>query len=147
MGELIIWVYILRGENGKYYTGITNDIARRLKEHRSGSSRSTRKYGEIELIWTHTVEERKQARELEILIKRKGARRFIKTYGEGQLEWPKGNQGIKTKGSGSTGSRSKEKGQEMEKERELEEEKGMGLSEETMREIGEKRKEKKGDQA
>ena len=78
----IIWVYILRGENGKYYTGITNDIARRLKEHRNGGSRSTRQYGAIELIWTKTVSERKQARELEVLIKRKGARRFIERFGE-----------------------------------------------------------------
>lgn len=78
----IIWVYIIRGENGKHYTGITNHIIRRLKEHRSGSSRSTRQYGVIELIWTHTVNDRKKARELEVLIKRKGAAKFIESFGE-----------------------------------------------------------------
>jgi len=100
-----IWVYILKGDNGKYYTGITNHIIRRLKEHRSGSSRSTRKYGKIELMWTHTVSERKQARELEVLIKHKGAAKFIERFGQGQLEWPRGNQGIKTKGEGRAVSR------------------------------------------
>lgn len=80
--EAIIWVYILKGENGKYYTGITNDIARRLKEHRNGGSRSTRQYGAIELMWTKTVSERKEARELEVLIKRKGARKFMDKFGE-----------------------------------------------------------------
>ena len=103
----IIWIYIVRGENGKYYTGITNDIARRLKEHTSGSSRSTRQYGVIELIWTHTVNDRKKARELEVLIKRKGAKRFMEKFSE---------IGV------------------------MESEKGMQLSEERMREIGEKRK-------
>lgn len=96
--DAIIWIYIIRGANGKYYTGITNHIIRRLKEHRSGSSRSTRRYGAIKLVWTHTVGERKQARELEILIKRKGAGKFIEKFGMKKLEWPKGNQGIKTKG-------------------------------------------------
>lgn len=91
--EAIIWVYILRGENGKYYTGITNDIARRLKEHRGGSSRSTKQYGAIELIWIHTVEGRKQARELEVLIKRKGAARFIEKYGViGKMVGEKGKE-------------------------------------------------------
>lgn len=79
--EEIIWVYILRGENGLHYTGITKDLARRMKEHRSGTSRSTRKYGEIEVIWTNGFRGRKEARAMEILIKKKGAARFIKTYG------------------------------------------------------------------
>lgn len=112
----IIWVYILRGENGKYYTGITNDIARRLKEHRNGGSRSTRQYGAIELMWTHTVRERKQARELEVLIKHKGAARFIERYGQEQLEWPSKKSGIKTKGSERSSGRSEEKGSEKQKE-------------------------------
>lgn len=112
--DTVIWVYILRGENGKYYTGITNDIARRMKEHRGGQSRSTRKYGAIELVWTHNMRDRKTARELEVLIKRKGARKFIEKFGE---------IGI------------------------IESEKVMELSEERMREIGEKRKEEKGNQA
>ena len=37
---VVYFVYIIETENGTYYTGITNDIARRFKEHLSGKSRS-----------------------------------------------------------------------------------------------------------
>lgn len=30
------WVYIVRCRDGKYYTGVTNDLDRRLKEHNEG---------------------------------------------------------------------------------------------------------------
>lgn len=79
--EEIIWVYVIRGSNGKYYTGMTKDLARRMKEHRSGTSTSTRSYGEIEVIWTKAFKGRMEARAMEVLIKKKGAARFIKTYG------------------------------------------------------------------
>ncbi|MEE8153289.1 MAG: GIY-YIG nuclease family protein [candidate division NC10 bacterium] len=93
--EEIIWLYVIKGSNGMYYTGITNDIGRRLKEHRSGVSRSTRRYGVIELIWTKVFRERKEAREWEVSIKRKGAGRWLKTYADGNKEaWLKeGGQG------------------------------------------------------
>ena len=34
------FVYIIETTEGTYYTGMTNDVARRLQEHLSGSSRS-----------------------------------------------------------------------------------------------------------
>ncbi|MEO1485867.1 MAG: GIY-YIG nuclease family protein [Bacteroidota bacterium] len=34
-------VYILKCSDGKYYTGFTNNLQRRLKEHREGKSFST----------------------------------------------------------------------------------------------------------
>ena len=30
------WVYIVKCNDGKYYTGVTNDLDRRLKEHNEG---------------------------------------------------------------------------------------------------------------
>lgn len=30
------WVYIVRCKDGKYYTGVTNNLDRRLKEHNEG---------------------------------------------------------------------------------------------------------------
>ena len=50
--EAVIWLYVIRSDQGKYYTGITNDIGRRLKEHRGGESKSTKNYRGIELVWT-----------------------------------------------------------------------------------------------
>ena len=34
------FVYIIETEDGTYYTGMTNDLSRRMQEHLSGSSRS-----------------------------------------------------------------------------------------------------------
>jgi hypothetical protein len=38
--EMVI-LYVLQGDNGKRYVGITNDLPRRLAEHRSGHSKTT----------------------------------------------------------------------------------------------------------
>ena len=97
--EVIIWLYIIRGSNGMYYTGITNDIGRRLKEHRGGGSRSTRRYGVIELIWTKTFRDRKEARQWEVRVKQKGAKRWLKTYAEqNKKDWIE--EGKKEEGAG-----------------------------------------------
>jgi len=77
----LFWVYILKLNNGKYYTGMTNDLDRRLKEHRSGQSKSTRKHLPAELVWMRLRTTRLEARVLEVKIKSRGARRFMKTYG------------------------------------------------------------------
>ncbi|MHA3962993.1 MAG: GIY-YIG nuclease family protein [Candidatus Thorarchaeota archaeon SMTZ1-45] len=34
------FVYIIETEDGTYYTGMTNDLARRFQEHLSGNSKS-----------------------------------------------------------------------------------------------------------
>lgn len=36
------WVYIIRSRGGKLYTGITTDVDRRIREHRSGSRRGAK---------------------------------------------------------------------------------------------------------
>ncbi len=47
------WVYILAsGKNGTLYVGVTNDLARRVHEHKLGvGSAFTRKYGVHRLVW------------------------------------------------------------------------------------------------
>lgn len=47
------YTYILASKrNGTLYTGVTNDIARRIWEHRQGSgSRFTRRYGIHRLVY------------------------------------------------------------------------------------------------
>ncbi len=88
--EAVIWLYILKSDQGIYYTGITNDLGRRMKEHRSGASRSTRRYRNIELVWVKVFEERKEAREWEVKVKQKGAGRWLKTYADkNKGEWLK----------------------------------------------------------
>lgn len=47
------WVYILAGhKNGTLYTGVTNDLARRLEEHRSDVSPGfTQRHSVHRLVW------------------------------------------------------------------------------------------------
>ncbi len=47
------FVYILAsGRNGTLYVGVTNDLARRVSEHKLGNaSEFTRKYGVKHLVW------------------------------------------------------------------------------------------------
>ncbi|HEY1930486.1 MAG TPA: GIY-YIG nuclease family protein, partial [Acetobacteraceae bacterium] len=53
------WVYILTNRpNGTLYVGVTNDLARRVYEHRSGTgSVFTRRYGLHRLVYCERHEE------------------------------------------------------------------------------------------
>jgi putative endonuclease len=63
--------YILRCADGTYYTGSTNDIDRRLKEHSAGrGARYTRMRLPVELIYTEEFGTLKEARAREREIKR-----------------------------------------------------------------------------
>ena len=64
------WVYILRGFNGRHYLGSTNDLERRLVEHKSGKTYSTRRLGgEIQLVGARECASLEQARTLERELK------------------------------------------------------------------------------
>lgn len=46
------WVYLLASPSGTLYTGVTNDLHRRLQEHRDGVLRGfTKKYGCKKLVF------------------------------------------------------------------------------------------------
>jgi len=72
-----IWVYILILSNGRYYTGMTKDIARRMKEHNTGMSKSTKRHLPVKLIYVQILPDRTTARRLETKIKRRGAHRYL----------------------------------------------------------------------
>ncbi len=60
--EQIGYVYVLLCSNGKYYTGSTIDLDKRLLEHQSGSGANfTRKNLPIELVFVETFERIDQA--------------------------------------------------------------------------------------
>jgi putative endonuclease len=55
-------VYVLQSiASGRLYIGQTNDLARRLREHRSGQTRSTRGRGPWEVIYWRTFPTRSEA--------------------------------------------------------------------------------------
>ena len=65
------FVYILRCGDGSLYTGITNDLARRLAAHRAGTaSRYTRSHRPVRLAYQEPAADRPAALRREAAIKR-----------------------------------------------------------------------------
>ena len=64
-------LYILRCGDGTLYTGITDDVPRRLATHRAGKgAKYTRGRGPLELVWQEEVPDKSAALRREIEIKR-----------------------------------------------------------------------------
>jgi putative endonuclease len=66
------WVYILRGSCGRHYIGSTENLERRLSEHRRGKVHSTRRFGQpLELVASKEMPNIESARALERELKSK----------------------------------------------------------------------------
>ncbi len=64
-------VYILKCRDDSYYTGITNDLDKRIIDHGAGiGAKYTRGRGPIELIYTEPCEDRSSASKREFFIKK-----------------------------------------------------------------------------
>lgn len=64
-------VYILRCKGGALYTGVTNDLARRVDEHGRGvASKYTRSRLPVALVWHEGADSRSVALRREAAIKR-----------------------------------------------------------------------------
>ena len=65
------WVYILRCADGTLYTGITDDVERRLAAHNSGKgAKYTRGRGPLELVYTEEQPDKSSALRREFQIKK-----------------------------------------------------------------------------
>ncbi|MDD4982192.1 MAG: GIY-YIG nuclease family protein [Candidatus Omnitrophica bacterium] len=65
------YVYMIECKDGKLYTGITNSLERRLKDHNSGNGgRFTRFRAPVTLVYTAEVLNRSEALKREAAIKR-----------------------------------------------------------------------------
>jgi len=76
-------VYILKLKDGTFYTGITSRLRKRMEEHKRGASKSTRYKLPAKMVWLNEVRSREEGRVLEVKIKGRGARRFMRTYIQG----------------------------------------------------------------
>jgi predicted GIY-YIG superfamily endonuclease len=66
------WVYVLRGSSGRYYIGSTDNLERRLAEHRRGGNHTTRRLGaELEVVISRIIGNPVEARRIEFGLKRK----------------------------------------------------------------------------
>jgi putative endonuclease len=63
-------LYILRCGDGSYYTGVTTDIGRRVREHQDGkASRYTRTHRPVELVHSEECGDRSLALSRECAVK------------------------------------------------------------------------------
>ena len=64
------FLYILKCKDGSLYTGITTDVKRRIKEHKTGiGGRYTRAKGAIGIVYTEEYRDRSEASKREAEIK------------------------------------------------------------------------------
>ena len=71
------FVYILKNELGRYYVGSTSNLERRLHQHKSGTTHSTKRMGSMELVFSQEYETIKLARQIEFKLKRLKRKDFI----------------------------------------------------------------------
>ena len=65
------WVYILRGAR-RHYIGATDNLDRRIAEHKRGSNHTTLRFGDhIEVVAAKELPSMTEARQLEQTLKRK----------------------------------------------------------------------------
>ena len=75
-------VYVIRNAEGRFYIGLSEDVAARLHRHNTGVSKWTRSRGPWELVWTSQPLSLTGARQLENHLKRqKGGGGFFRTTG------------------------------------------------------------------
>jgi len=78
-------VYLLRCRDGSLYTGITNDLPKRLKTHAAGkASRYTRSRLPVTLAYTETQPSKSKALKREAAIKKLSRRQKDDLIGEWQ---------------------------------------------------------------
>lgn len=65
------YVYVMRSlKDGRLYKGFTSNLKRRIKEHNSGQTKSTKGFVPWELIYFEKVNSREEARNREKYLKR-----------------------------------------------------------------------------
>ena len=65
-------VYVIQNREGKFYIGLSDDVARRIDQHNSGESKWTEAKGPWQLVWQSEVLSLSDARKLENRLKRQG---------------------------------------------------------------------------
>lgn len=75
----MFYVYVLQSKsNNKFYTGLTQDIEKRLNEHNTGNSRSTKGGIPFELVYYEFCLNYKDAMKREKYLKTTWGKRYIK---------------------------------------------------------------------
>jgi putative endonuclease len=76
---VMITVYILQDANYKRYVGITNNLTRRLKEHKSGNTKAGQLLADFQLLHIETFPDYQTARMREKYLKSGQGREWLDT--------------------------------------------------------------------
>ena len=79
----MVYLYVLQGTI-KRYIGITNDIKRRLAEHKAKSSKGSQVIGEFSLLLVEEYPDYVTARQREKYLKSGAGRRWLRNLASGQ---------------------------------------------------------------
>ena len=71
------YVYILKSSRGKFYIGSTKNLEQRLRHHKGGYTPSTKRLGEITLVFSQEYSSLKKAREIEVRLKKLKRKDYI----------------------------------------------------------------------
>jgi len=74
------YVYILKGNNKKFYKGITNNLENRIKQHILGQCDTTKNMGGFSLVHVEICQSRTEARIVEKFFKSGYGREIIKEF-------------------------------------------------------------------
>lgn len=75
----MFYTYVLQSKkDGRFYTGATDDLRKRFKEHLDGKSTWTKSRGPFELIYYEACLEKHDAFEREKYLKSGRGKRFLK---------------------------------------------------------------------
>jgi len=64
------FVYVLQNEIGKFYIGSTVDLKDRIKHHLGGYTPSTKRLGDLKLVFSQKYQTLKEARSIEVKLKK-----------------------------------------------------------------------------
>jgi len=71
-------VYVLRDNRSQLYKGMTNNLARRIAEHRRGKTKTTSRMNNLNIVYLEEYEGFDEARKREVYLKTAAGRRFLK---------------------------------------------------------------------
>ncbi len=73
------FVYVLKSKSvDRFYTGFTENLSKRIKEHNYGKVKSTKAYLPYELVYYETFENKTEARKRELFFKTGIGRKIVK---------------------------------------------------------------------
>ncbi len=75
----MFYTYILKSiKDGKFYTGFTDDLRKRLWQHNSGKTVSTKGRGPFELVYYEACIHEDDARSRELFLKSGMGKRYVR---------------------------------------------------------------------